>query len=51
MDSLENDHTFPTTSGIFGEQFIQTFIESKRSEIVEEKMRPTPWEFEKYYDV
>lgn len=51
LDALEADHEFLTSRGVFTEEFITAFIESKRAEAIEENMHPTPSEFFKYYDV
>ncbi len=51
LDALEKDHGFLTTSGVFSEEFIASYIERKRAEVAEESMRPTPSEFFRYFDL
>lgn len=51
LDALEEDHVFLTKNGVFSEAFIASYIEGKRAEVSESGMRPTPWEFYKYFDV
>lgn len=51
LTALENDHEFLTQDGVFAESFIKDYIGIKRSEIAESSMRPTPWEFFRYYDI
>jgi glutamine synthetase len=51
LDALEADHEFLTSRGVFTEEFIMSYIESKRAEALEENMHPTPSEFFRYYDV
>jgi glutamine synthetase len=50
LDALEADHTFLTKGGVFTEDFIEAYIAQKRGEVHEEAMRPTPYEFYKYFD-
>ena len=51
LDALEADHAFLTESGVFSEKFLEDYIAMKRGEIADERKRPTPSEFCKYYDV
>jgi len=50
LDALESDSDFLTKSGVFSTGFLSSYIEGKRDEISEGNMRPTPWEFYRYYD-
>ena len=50
LDALEADHAFLTKSGVFTEEFIAAFIDQKRAEVSDERMRPTPSEYFKYFD-
>jgi glutamine synthetase len=50
LDALEADHAFLTKDGVFTEDFIAAFIDVKRAEIADERMRPTPSEYFKYFD-
>jgi glutamine synthetase len=51
LDALEADHDFLTKGGVFEEEFVSAYIESKRGESSDESMRPTPHEYFKYFDV
>jgi glutamine synthetase len=50
LDALEKDHAFLTKSGVFSEVFLASYIAGKREEVQEGNMRPTPWEFYRYFD-
>jgi glutamine synthetase len=50
LDCLEADHEFLTKDGVFTEDFIKAFIETKRAEVADEAQRPTPSEFYRYFD-
>jgi len=51
LDALEKDHDFLTAGGVFAESFLADYIGMKRAEVDEGNMRPTPWEFYRYYDI
>jgi glutamine synthetase len=51
LDALEADHQFLLEGGVFTKKFLTDFIEVKRGEIADERKRPTPGEYFKYYDV
>ncbi|MCL2583344.1 MAG: type I glutamate--ammonia ligase [Streptosporangiales bacterium] len=52
LDSLEADHDYLTEGGVFTEDLIETWIDYKRTnEIDAIRLRPTPHEFELYFDV
>ncbi|GIF21034.1 glutamine synthetase [Actinoplanes tereljensis] len=52
LNSLESDHEFLTAGGVFTPDLIETWIEWKRvNEIDPVRLRPTPHEFEMYYNV
>ena len=51
LDALEADHTFLLEGKVFTKEFLMDFISMKRAEVSAERMRPTPHEFFKYYDV
>ena len=52
LNSLENDHEFLTAGGVFTDDLISTWIDWKRTnEIDPVRLRPTPHEFEMYYNV
>jgi len=51
LKSLEEDHAFLTTTGVFTEDFINNWIAYKRAnEIQQLQLRPHPYEFFLYYD-
>ena len=51
LESLEKDHAFLTTGGVFTEDFIKSFIELKMTEVMRYEMTPHPVEFDMYYSV
>lgn len=51
LDALEVHHDFLLEGGVFTKEFISDYIAVKRAEVAEERKRPTPHEFFKYYDV
>jgi glutamine synthetase len=52
LNSLEADHEFLTAGGVFTDDLISTWIDYKRTnEIDPVRLRPTPHEFEMYYNV
>ena len=52
LDTLEADHSFLTEGGVFTEDLIETWIEYKRTKELDPiRLRPTPHEFEMYFDV
>ena len=52
LDALEADHDYLTEGDVFTPDLIETWIEYKRQHEVEPvQLRPTPHEFELYYDV
>ena len=52
LQSLESDHEFLTAGGVFTDDLISTWIDYKRTnEIDPVRLRPTPHEFEMYYNV
>lgn len=50
LDALEKDHAFLMKGGVFSEDFIQTWIDLKRQEADQVRLRPHPWEFALYFD-
>lgn len=51
LDALEKDHDFLTEGDVFTEDLISTWINYKRDvELNTARLRPTPVEFELYYD-
>ncbi len=52
LDSLERDHDFLLRDGVFPKRLIENWIKEKRNrEVRQMRMRPTPYEFELYYDI
>jgi glutamine synthetase len=52
LNNLEDDHAFLTEGGVFTEDLIETWIAYKREkELDAVRLRPTPHEFELYFDV
>jgi glutamine synthetase len=51
LEALEKDHAFLTETGVFTEDFIQTWISYKiDKEVNPMRLRPHPYEFALYYD-
>lgn len=51
LDALENDHEFLTKGDVFTTDVIETWLDYKRTnEIDEVRMRPHPYEFSLYFD-
>lgn len=51
LEALEKDHAFLTETGVFTEDFINTWIEYKLDkEVNPMRLRPHPYEFSLYYD-
>ena len=51
LRELESDSEFLTEGGVFSEDLIDTYIKYKwDNEIMPTRLRPTPQEFEMYYD-
>ena len=50
LHALENDNDFLTASGVFTSKYIQDYLDMKNQEINELSMRPTPYEYELYFD-
>jgi glutamine synthetase len=49
-DALEKDHKFLLQGDVFTEDVIETWLEMKRKEQDQIRLRPHPWEFHMYYD-
>ncbi|HJG42963.1 MAG TPA: glutamine synthetase, partial [Corynebacterium phoceense] len=51
LEALRNDSDFLTEGDVFTEDLIDTYIQYKYdNEITPNRMRPTPQEFEMYFD-
>ena len=52
LDALEGDHDFMLKGDVFTETLIERWISYKRTKEVDPiRMRPTPLEFQMYFDV
>jgi len=52
LDALEKDHEFLTRNDVFAEEVIETWIEYKmKQEVDQVRQRPHPYEFSLYYDI
>lgn len=50
LDALEADHAFLLEGGVFTSDLLEKYIEFKRSQADEVRLRPVPIEFAFYYD-
>jgi glutamine synthetase len=48
--ALETDYQYLLEGGVFTEDLLTTWAEIKRKEVAQIRVRPTPYEFEQYYD-
>ena len=51
LDALEDDHAFLLEGDVFTTDVLEHYVELKRGQDDEVRMRPTPMEFALYYDV
>ncbi|MFL5320960.1 MAG: type I glutamate--ammonia ligase [Myxococcaceae bacterium] len=51
LDALQKDHKFLLKGDVFTEDVIQTWIELKKKDADQVRLRPHPMEFQLYYDV
>ena len=51
LDALEDDHEYLLTGGVFTSDVLEHYVEFKRDQANQSGLRPTPFEFELYYDV
>jgi glutamine synthetase len=51
LDALEEDHDFLLKGDVFTPDLLDAYIEHKREEAEEVRLRPHPWEFALYFDV
>ncbi|MBD3403329.1 type I glutamate--ammonia ligase [candidate division GN15 bacterium] len=49
--ALEEDYDFLLADGVFTEDLLENWIKLKRKEVADIRIRPTPFEFEMYYDL
>jgi glutamine synthetase len=50
IDALEADHEFLLSGDVFTPDLIEAYVEHKRGEIDDVRLRPHPWEFALYLD-
>ncbi|MCP4684366.1 MAG: type I glutamate--ammonia ligase [bacterium] len=51
LNALEEDNAYLLEGGVFTEDLLESWVRLKRQEVTEIRVRPTPYEFETYYDV
>ncbi|HLH78914.1 MAG TPA: type I glutamate--ammonia ligase, partial [Chthonomonas sp.] len=52
LQALEEDHEYLLKGGVFDQDLIETYIEYKRKQEIEQiALRPHPYEFALYYDI
>ncbi len=51
LNALEADHDYLLASGVFTEDLLESWIKIKRNEVTQIRVRPTPYEFQMYYDI
>ena len=50
LNALENDYKYLLEGDVFTEDLIETWVNLKRKEVSDIRVRPTPFEFEMYYN-
>jgi glutamine synthetase len=50
LNALEKDYDYLLKGGVFTEDLLENWVRLKRKEVTEIRVRPTPYEFEMYYD-
>ena len=50
IEALEHDHDFLLAGDVFTADLIEAYVEHKREEVDEVRLRPHPWEFALYLD-
>ncbi|MEZ5359362.1 MAG: type I glutamate--ammonia ligase [Candidatus Zixiibacteriota bacterium] len=51
LNGLESDFEYLLQGGVFTEDLIENWINLKRKEVSQIRIRPTPYEFEMYYNI
>ena len=49
LEALQNDHEFLTRGGVFSQDWVDSYIAFKMDEVTQQRMTPTPLEFDMYY--
>jgi glutamine synthetase len=50
LDELEADHDFLLAGDVFTPDLLEAYVDHKRAEVDELRLRPHPWEFSLYFD-
>lgn len=50
MDALEEDNDFLTAGDVFTTDLLETWVSLKRDEIDQQRLAPTPLEYELYFN-
>jgi glutamine synthetase len=50
LEALEDDHDFLLAGGVFTPDLLEAYMDHKRAEVDEVRLRPHPWEFALYLD-
>ena len=50
LDALEADHDFLMQGGVFTQDVLDMWLGMKREEVANVSLRPTPYEFELYFN-
>jgi len=51
LKALERDHDYLLQGGVFTEDLLENWMNLKRKEVSDIRIRPTPYEFQMYYDI
>ena len=51
LNALENDYEYLLEGDVFTMDLVETWVKLKREEVTKIRVRPTPFEFEMYYNV
>ena len=49
LQALQDDHEFLTRGGVFSQDWVDSYIAFKMDEVTQQRMTPTPLEFDMYY--
>jgi glutamine synthetase len=49
LEALQIDHEFLTRGGVFSQDWVDSYIAFKMDEVTQQRMTPTPLEFDMYY--
>ena len=50
LDALEQDNDYLLQDGVFTEDLLENWIKLKNKDVIEIRVRPTPYEYELYYE-